>query len=77
MDTNNDKATFERQQREAAFYQGVDAAKEAIRSEKCGDEGHEYCAATFINAIARKCGFTEAQVAALSLAAVEAEKGEG
>lgn len=44
------------------FHRGVDAAKEAIRSEPIAEEhesGH-YFAALFINAIARKCGFDRA-----------------
>lgn len=41
----------------AAFHRGVDAAKEAIRSEcNKGDDEGNYYRATCINAIARKCG---------------------
>lgn len=49
-------------ERTAAFHRGVDAAKDAIRSEvstSTRDEANYY-AATCINAIARKCGFDRA-----------------
>lgn len=38
-----------------AFHRGVNAAKDAIRSED-GDGCPNFCASIFINAIARKCG---------------------
>lgn len=46
----------------AAFHRGVNAAKDAIRDEVKGEaeDNPHYYAATFINAIARKCGIDRA-----------------
>lgn len=62
---------------EAAFHRGVDAAKDAIRTESNGAEGEAeevgFWKSTFISAIARKCGrdsrrLPQGQVEALAAA---------